>query len=262
MDIIKYCKISEINWSSLPELASRIENLGYSNIEISISLNWYPDRYSKLIPEKAIEIVNRKGQPSTFDIDCWGEKGEKRSSFSLKRIWNMHNQELLIISTSNVEDEKVAESIITYFGLEVDSHETTIKEVLNRTAFIAYRFDEHGESLAFRLTRFLELLGFKVTTGRAFSPKKVSQKVEERISKQSIFFVILTEGQDDTWLTQEPTIAKTQGKPIFLLKESHYEYNSGIFADQEFIPFDGSNFEKSYIQIMEGLRELNLLKYN
>jgi hypothetical protein len=149
-------------------------------------------------------------------------------------------------------------SLLSFLNLEAEEN-LELQPAIDKSVFIAYRFDEVGENLALKLSRFLELLGFSVTSGRTYSPKRISEKVEERIAKQSLFFVILTKGNDNTWLNQEPTLAKSQNKPVFLLKDTGYDYTSGIFSDQEFIPFHLNSFEKTFIQILEGLRELKLL---
>lgn len=260
MNISRYCKIAPINWNSISEINSRVEKLGYEVEEIGIELYWHPNEFSNISSQKAIELIKQNGQPSTFTINIIAKKNDDEISIRFRRDTNIHSQEFLIATIRNVEDEIILDSLMEFLNIEVDLNINDSSAKLCKTAFIAYRFDEIGEMLSLRLTRFLELLSFKVTTGRTYSPQKVSEKVQERISKQSIFFVILTEGNDNTWLNQEPSLAKAQEKPIFLLKDSSYNYNSGIFADQEFIPFSIPNFEKSFIQVLEGLRELKLLE--
>jgi len=125
-----------------------------------------------------------------------------------------------------------------------------------RTAFVAHRFDERGEQAMDKLARFLGLLGFAVITGRAYSPKSIADKVRSRMEQQAIVFVILTPGDDATWLVQESAIAKIQGKPLFLLKETSAEFKSGILADHEYIPFENGRVESCFVPILEGMREI------
>ncbi|HLW82345.1 MAG TPA: hypothetical protein VKS20_09920 [Candidatus Acidoferrales bacterium] len=107
-----------------------------------------------------------------------------------------------------------------------------------------------------KLARFLGLLGFAVITGRAYSPKSIADKVRSRMEQQAIVFVILTPGDDATWLVQESAIAKIQGKPLFLLKETSAEFKSGILADHEYIPFENGRVESCFVPILEGMREI------
>ncbi len=222
----------------------------------TITMDWFPDHYTFDSVEQMLNYVRTKGNSFTYSIVIYCKRGDKSISFRILRLTNIHGQEILSVHFSDVESDKELNSVMTFLGLEA---ENSVETELEKTAFIAYRFDETGENLCLKLSRFLELIGFSVKSGRAYSPKKVSQKVEENISNQSVFFVILTKGSDNTWLTQEPTLAKAREKPVFILKESDYQYNSGIFADQEFIPFQITNFEKTFIPILEGLREIGLV---
>ena len=131
-----------------------------------------------------------------------------------------------------------------------------------RKAFIAHRFDTNGTDCSDKLARFLELIGFKVVTGRAYAPKSVASKVKDRIEEQAIIFVILTPGADDIWLTQESIIGEVKGKPLIIIKEKSVEFKPGILADHEYIPFDLSNIEVGFLAILEGLRELGYLEFD
>jgi hypothetical protein len=76
------------------------------------------------------------------------------------------------------------------------------------------------------------------------------------INKQHLLFIILTPGSDDTWLIQESILGDIKGKPLFILKETSVNFKSGLFADMEYIPFNTSHVEASFIPILEGLRDL------
>jgi len=256
MNISRYCQISDLNWEALTELSARLEKFKIVIDKINIDITLLPDKYTINSINQLLEFIKKQGIPKEYIIDISAKRNNNNITLRVLRSKNIHLQEFLLISISNVDGDEELNSIMKFLNLEAAKY---MPKKIERTAFIAYRFDDIGETLALKLSRFLELLGLSVTTGRAYSPKKISEKVEERMRSQSVVFVILTKGEDNTWLTQEPTLAKTMKKPIFLLKDNEYNYTAGIFADQEFIPFHSQNFEKSFIPILEGLRELKLL---
>ena len=131
-------------------------------------------------------------------------------------------------------------------------------EKLERTVFIAHRFDERGQEADSKVARFLELLGFRVVTGRGFAPTPIAEKVKGRLTSQAIVIAILTTGDDSTWLVQESLLANLGGKPLFLLKEEGTSFKPGLLADVEYIPFESHAIEKAFIPLLEGLRELKL----
>ncbi len=147
------------------------------------------------------------------------------------------------------------ENVISFLGLERDEAGGG-KQRPKRKCFVAYRFNDQGEGLATKLRRFLELLGFNVVTGRAFAPPSVSEKVKARMTEQAIVFAILTTGDDKTWIVQESMLGGVSGKPLFLLKEQAYEHNGGLLADHEYITFAALHIEATFVQVLEGLREL------
>jgi hypothetical protein len=125
-----------------------------------------------------------------------------------------------------------------------------------RTAFIAHAFDDSGRSYAFQLTKFLSILRFEVSTGEGFAPERVSSKVRRRLTAQEIVIVVLTQGHDLTWLTQEMTGASFSEKPLFVLVESGADFKSGILGDLEYVRFPAGQVPSAFISLIEGLREL------
>jgi hypothetical protein len=84
----------------------------------------------------------------------------------------------------------------------------------------------------------------------------VSDKVRTRLEQQGLVFAVLTPGDDTTWLIQESLLADVKGKPLVILKEQTTSFKAALLADHEYIPFDDSNIETTFIPILEGLREL------
>ena len=126
----------------------------------------------------------------------------------------------------------------------------------SRTVFVAHRFDELGTSCAEKTARFLELLGFRVVTGRAYEPISVAEKVRTRLLSQAIVIAILTPGDDSTWLVQESVLGESHGKPLIVLRDRVADFKPGILGDLEYIPFVAPVVETAFISLLEGLRAL------
>lgn len=124
------------------------------------------------------------------------------------------------------------------------------------SAFIAHIFDDASHALANELARFLTLIGIRCTSGRAFSPARVSDKVNKRLASHDLFFAIITPHEDYTWLTQEISTAAALSKPLFILKREDVDLKAGMLGDHEFIPFETGCFSKTFIPILEGIGEI------
>lgn len=222
----------------------------------SVTLRRYPDKFTFELLEDACRDVREKGAPRFFTIHI----GYFDKSLFISRDNNIYGEEFLHLELSGIDDPRKLDSLMEFLGLEPDEP-ATLPPGRPRTAFIAHRFDSAGDAAADKLARFLELLGFKVVTGRGYSPGSVAAKVRSRIEQQEVLFVVLTPGTDDTWLTQESVIAEIKGKPLFLVKDPNTEFKLGILADHEFIPFTAPNIESAFIAVLEGLRELGYLEF-
>jgi len=260
MDITRSCKISDLNWGALPDLMARLKRLGITVESISAELSWYPDKVTFDSLEDASRDAIERGSPKHFDINIRGKRDEKLFSLSIYRSRNIHSQEFLCVRASGIEGSDQLDSITEFLGL-IPDEPSALPPRPPRTAFITHRFDSTGTDCSDKLARFLELLGFRVVTGRAYAPKSISSKVRARIEEQAVIFVILTPGSDDTWLTQESILGEVKGKPLIILKEKSVEFKPGILADHEYIPFQLSNIEGGFISVLEGLRDLGYLEF-
>ena len=260
MNISRACKLSELNWGALPDFPARLDRLGITVDKVSVEISRYPDSITYYSLEKAVQDVHIKGAPKEYRIYINGKLSDKSFSLDVIRGTNIYGEKYLNIAANGIEESETLDSMMTFLGLEADEP-TTLPPSPKRTAFIAHRFDTNGTDCADKLARFLELIGFKVVTGRAYAPKSVASKVKIRIEEQAVIFVILTPGSDDTWLTQESIIGEVKGKPLIILKEKRVEFKPGILADHEYIPFVLSNMEVGFISVLEGLRELGYLKF-
>lgn len=255
MEISRSCKLDDFNWGALPDLESRLTRHSIAVSSVSVELTRYPDtiKYDSL--QDATNDVRKKGTPKFYVISVQGKLQDSHFSLYIFRDRNIHRQEFLSVRVSASEAPSILDSVMQFFDLKPDEP-STLPPKPPRTAFIAHRLDSTGTAAADKLARFLELLDFHVVTGRAYSPKSIAEKVRARIQEQSIVFVILTPGQDDTWLIQESLLGDVKGKPLVILKETSVDFKSGILTDKEYIPFTLPHIDACFIPILEGLRDL------
>jgi hypothetical protein len=255
MKIQRWCKINELNWAALPDLKSRVERLGVAIRLEEVTLRRAPDTITYNSLQGAADAVRQHGAPRHYELHVSGRRDSENFQLLFNRTINLRNQEILLITASGVEDSKTLDTLTEFLGL-LPLEPLQARPVLPKTGFIAHRFDDHGTECARRVARFLELLGFSIVTGRAYSPRPIAAKVRGRITAQELLFVILTPGADNTWLTQEPIVGECKDKPLFLLKQEGFDYKSGLLGDREYIPFSPECVEATFTPILEGLRDL------
>ncbi len=260
MKLMRSCEISELNWGAVPELRGPLERLGVQIGSASAELQWGPDSITYDSLDEASRDAGEKGAPRRYSISVLGTREKKAFSLLVSRGINIHYEEYLYLSVSGISRPTEIESISSFLGL-VPQEPGVIPAGPARTAFIAHRFDQTGTECADKLARFLELIGFKVVSGRTYTPGSVAAKVKSRIERQAVIFVLLTPGSDDTWLVQESTIGNVKEKPLIIIKDSAAVFSSGVLADYEYIPFDLPTIETTFIPILEGLRELGYLSF-
>jgi hypothetical protein len=70
--------------------------------------------------------------------------------------------------------------------------EAKIQELSRQlSCFLSYRFNAKGKALALELSRFLSLLGVKVVSGLGYEPRRIIEKVTERLKSGHDFLVYL-----------------------------------------------------------------------
>lgn len=255
MKIERWCKIAKLNWAALPDLKSRIERLGVTIRMQEVTFDQSPDSITYDSLQSAADAVRQHGAPGYYLLHVAGKRGTENFQLIFNRGRNLRNQEFLRVTAHALSDPKSLDTLTEFLGL-LPLEPLPAPRALRKTGFIAHRFDEHGTECAERVTRFLELLGFAIVTGRTYSPRPVAEKVRGRITGQELLFVILTPGTDDTWLTQEPIVGESKDKPLFLLKQNDFDYKPGLLGDREYIAFAPEFIEAAFIPILEGLRDL------
>ena len=259
-DVERFCVVSPLHWASLPLLPSHLAKYGFTITEQSVSITRHPTTVRYTEWEPVLADIRQNGEPKRFVVNFRSKPNANSFSLTVRKSkYNDCDEGYILLDVSGVHTMDIVDDIAAFLALQAD--EVQPRRKVDRTAFIAHRFDELGEQLADRLARFLSLLGFEVQTGRGFSPKPVSAKVKERLNLQSIVFAILTPGDDATWLTQESVIGLAGDKPLFVLRDTNADFRPGILGDLEFVPFTAPKIEAAFVPILEGLKELGFLSF-
>jgi len=169
------------------------------------------------------------------------------------------NQIMVILGRNTLQNiNKSFSAIEETLSLKIDKQPQIRSDMVprKRTAFVAHAFDQTGRSYAYELVKFLNLLGFQVSTGEGFSPIGISKKVKERLASQEIVIIIISQKENSTWLIQEAAGASFIGKPLFILLAEGTEYKAGIHGDLEFIEFPAGTISTSFTSLLEGFNEL------
>jgi hypothetical protein len=255
MKISRTCKQQELNWHTLPELILRLVNLGINIKQTNATLHSFPDSIGYESLEEVTKSIKDGFHPTRYSIHLSGEQDGKNVCVSIMGKFYDDGDPLIQLEIDGSNDRKTLDSIADFLGLTHEEPYATANPE-PRTCFIAHRFDDLGSECADKLARFLELLGFKVVTGRSYSTKSVSAKVGNRINSQALLIVVFTAGEDSTWLYEESIFAHAKEKPIFILKDMKANFKSALFGDLEYISFESPRIEIGFIPILEGLREL------
>ncbi len=206
------------------------------------------------IEELSGDIV-RKGPPKKFHLALRGTEEREKFSLVLSKDVNIHGEPFLTVSLESRNPEATLHSVMSFLGLRPEEPEAIASES-PRTAFIAHRFDQAGDVAAGKIARFLSLLGFDCLTGRGYEPRSVAEKVKSRIMAQEIIVVVLTPGEENTWLIQESLLSSSAGKPLLLIRDTIADFKPGLLADHEFIPICAGCVEQAFIPLLEGLRNV------
>jgi len=169
----------------------------------------------------------------------------------------------VVVSAGDM-DEDAATALVRSAAEDLGLEPVLVEATPNRSVFLAHSFDDAGKAVADVLREFLGLLGFRVVTGEAYSPRGVSSKIKDRIREQGVALCILTRRRGahadahrtSQWVLDEATVAEALEKPVFLLIEKGVEAEIGIHGDKEYIPFSMRSLQTAMIKLLQGLREL------
>jgi len=202
----------------------------------------------------------RKPEGLSVFIHAFPEEGVSYNLTLFHQWWGVQQ------NVSNLEDTaalELCDLIERELGLE-ETRRIIEPPTPERSAFIAHSFDDVGEETARVVIHLLELLDFKVVTGKRYSSKSISEKVKGRVREQGIVICILTKKWETTegeslpaqWVIQEAAFTEGLGKPLFLFLEEGVRQDLGIHGDIEYIPFSAGNLTEPLLKLIEGFKEL------
>ena len=142
------------------ELEGRLEKMGISIERTSVEISRYPDAITYNSFEEAFNDIKENGNPKRFYIVLSGTINKKSFDLSLARLINIRDQDIFKIEVEDIESTDIVDSITDYLGLE-PSDEFCTQLNLERTAFIAHRFDSTGTELAGKLALFFGIVGYQ-----------------------------------------------------------------------------------------------------
>lgn len=216
----------------------------------SYALYYRDSFYTVETIKDADKIITENGHPAFIYVALTSRGG--RTVHIETRIGNH-----ISISVDNKGDppEAILDSLETVLGITRLTESTHIQNL--SSAFIAHVFDDTGHNAANELARFLSLIGIRCHSGRAFSPNRVSVKVNDRLAAHDLFFGIVTPHNDHTWITQEIATAAALHKPLFILKHNQADLKTGILGDHEYISIGDGSVAKAFIPILEGINQIS-----
>ena len=121
--------------------------------------------------------------------------------------------------------------------------------------FLSYRFGPKANAYADGLRHFLELVGVEVITGDRFEPRSVSDKINELLSGDLDFgILIIAEGGESMWTRDEVNALWNDGKYVIVLVVEGEAFTPGLQADLEWIAFPDGHISEAYVKLLEGIK--------
>lgn len=159
------------------------------------------------------------------------------------------------LKLEEMSERQYPKTIDANLEARVETLENKILELSKSpSCFLSYRFHVRGKALALELSRFLSLLNIKVVSGLGYEPRRVTEKVLNRLKSGHDFFVyLITKDGESTWTRDELAVAFGEGVPVIILVECGAEIGKGLLGDWEYIEFDGDHIGDTFIAILEAL---------
>jgi hypothetical protein len=186
-----------------------------------------------------------------FSFDTEGDK--------LQNVIELSENLLELEEYVSQESKKLSDSDLVE---RIERLEQLIESKNSLKCFLSYRFTEYSKSLVFELTRFLDLVGIEVVSGINYEPRRISQKVTDKLNENFDFFIYLVTSEfgESMWIRDELITTYNKEKPIIPIIEIGAKFEPGILSDWEYIPFSKGDISKTYIGILEALKYIKLAK--
>jgi len=261
------CQITREHLSQIEELFLK---KNADRFKYRFSLYFKGESISTQSKNEFISITNLKGYPESFYYNMYAIKVSKskhhdreyeseETLFDLVLSKSFFEGPEVSVSAHKVEDVySVLEEIQKICNLKAPPKEVKKQESQKqKSVFIAHSFDKKGKAYGQILARFLQLLEYDVKSGDKYSPERVDAKIKKRFTTQEILMIIYSPKADYTWLHQEAGGGAFVDKPVFIFKEKSVKIKEGIFKGREYLVFPAGNIEKTFIEVIEGLEEID-----
>lgn len=137
----------------------------------------------------------------------------------------------------------------------VEILEAKIQELSRQlSCFLSYRFNAKGKVIALELSRFLSLLDIKVVSGMGYEPRRITEKVTERLKLGHDFLIyLITKDGESMWTRDELVVSFGSGVPVIILVEKGTSFEKGLLGDWEYVEFDADHIGDTFISILEAI---------
>jgi hypothetical protein len=268
---IKKFKIGELA-NTFKAIATKYK-WDFNDLTFSISVNSDGLSGSKKITMEEIYSLTEFTRANR-SIYCSYSNSKKIGSFTHISLSSLGEYLMLHIESEHIEKvTEINEIFVEHLALvpeEIEFWETKmIKELETRvkaleenvisnrmlSCFISSRFDNKGKIYLPIKEKFLRLLDINVITGLSYEPRRISDKVIDRLENNIDFVVYLvTGGSESFWTRDELVIGKQKGCYSIPLVEKGATFNSGVFGDLEYIEFEENFIEGTFIKLLEGIK--------
>lgn len=120
--------------------------------------------------------------------------------------------------------------------------------------FFSYRFDPNTEVTALRIQQFLAALDVEVITGAQYEPRRISDKVLTKLRQPLDFIVLLVTARGESmWTRDEIGAGVHHNLPVVPIVESGARFETGLFADLEYIPFEAPHVGDAFLQLVQAV---------
>jgi hypothetical protein len=121
--------------------------------------------------------------------------------------------------------------------------------------FLSFRFSESSAATAREVEQYLTLMGVEVVSGIEYEPRRVEDKVRDRLLSGVDFVVYLVTSEgESSWLRDELATATAQGAIPVPLVEAGSHVDPGLLGNIEYIPFAAGHPGDCWIRLAQAVR--------
>jgi hypothetical protein len=139
--------------------------------------------------------------------------------------------------------------------------ETVFAQSRRMRGFLSYRFTPTTEALLSPLKEFFALLNVDVVTGGNYEPRRISDKVLDRLrGPLDLIVLLVTRDGESFWTRDEIVAGHLRGIAVIPIVEEGVEFTQGIFGDLEYIPFAPGHIGDAFLKLLEAVKYIRQLQ--